>query len=135
MNILIGLLALVVLGVFISILAGCSTYKEILDEPEQKPEVITKEVIKEKIVYRDRNITIPCENITEIINITCPKYQYETANPSSREIELIRRIRFLESQTDKYFNDSDCNDELNETKVKLEDCEEELCYEWNSSWC
>ena len=118
-----GLLALVVLGVFISILAGCSTYKEILDEPEQKPEVITKEVIKEKIIYKDRNITIPC-------NITCP----ETDCPADK-LELIRRISFLESQTDKYWNNSDCFDELNTTKVKLEDCEEELCYEWNSSWC
>jgi len=110
------------------LLIGCSTYKELL--PEQEPQIIReeviKEVIKEKIIYR--NTTIPC-NITP----ECPEYNYTSS--TNRELELIRRIKFLEGQQDKFINHSDCFDDLNKTKIKLEDCEEELCYEWNSSWC
>ena len=110
------------------LLMGCSIYKEVIDEEPQM--IIEKEVIKEKIVYIDRNITIPC-------NVTCSEEDVELMNKfsSDRELELIRRLKFLEGQTDKYFNDTECRDELNETNVKLEDCEEELCDEWNSSWC
>jgi len=112
------------------LLTGCG-FEELM--PEQEKEVIEKEVIKEvikeKIVYIDRNITVPCNTTNE-----CPEYEYNYTS-SNRELELIRRLRFLESQTDKYFNDSECNWELNKSKIRLEDCEHELCYEWNSSWC
>jgi len=111
---------------FVSLLIGCSAYKEILDEEEPEPQVIEKEFIKEKIIYRNITVKEPC-------NITCPGYNY--TGSTEREIELIRRIRFLEGQQDKFINHSDCFDELNKTKVRLEECEHELCYEWNSSWC
>lgn len=112
---------LIIVLCIILFLFGCSSYK-----------VVEKEVVKERIVYLDRNITInntvPCE-----ICLPCLSYNYTST--SSRELELIRRIKFLESQTDKYFNDSECNWKLNNTEVKLEECELELCLEWNSSWC
>ena len=109
------------------LLMGCSTYKEILDQEEPKPQLI-EEVIKEKIVYIDRNITIkePC-------NITQQECNYTSS--ISRKLELIRRIQFLEGQQNKFINHSDCFDVLNKTEVKLEECEEELCDEWNISWC
>ncbi len=69
-------------------------------------------------------------NNTSYINTTT-QYNYTSSN---RELELIRRIKFLEGQQDKYFNDSECNDNLNKTEIKLEDCEDEVCM-WNNSWC
>ena len=119
------------------LLVGCSLYEETLPVEEQPtPEPIIKEVI----VYRDRNITINISpscptNITEIINITCPKYQYGSEHSTERELELIRRLKFLENNQNKYFNDSECNDDLNKTRVELNECKNELCNEWNSSWC
>jgi len=109
------------------LLMGCSTYREILDEEEPQPQIIEKEIIKEKIVYRNITIKEPC-------NLTCPECPVYTGT-KERELELIRRLKFLEGQQDKYFNDSECNDELNKTNKELEECKEELCYEWNSSWC
>jgi hypothetical protein len=46
-------------------------------------------------------------------------------------------LEFVEGYGASYecWNDSECHDELNNTTKKLKDCEEELCYEWNSSWC
>ena len=76
------------------------------------------------------NITIPC-NIT---NTTCPEYNYNYTSSTSRELELIRRISFLEGQQDKYWNYSECNWELNKSNKELKTCEEEVC-NWNSSWC
>jgi len=120
--------AIVFWGLFlvyvIIINTGCTFVKELLLEEE--PQVIEKEVIKEKIVYRDRNVTIPCDE-------TPPPTIYNGSK--ARELELIRRLKFLEGQTDKYFNDSECNDNLNKTKDRLDKCENELCVEWNSSWC
>jgi len=103
-------------------------YDEVLDK---EPEVIEKEIIKEKIVYRNITIKEPCNLTCEpcIDNLTI----YSTEVP--REIQLIKRIKFLENQQNKYFNDSECNDNLNKTEKKLDDCKEELCDEWNSSWC
>ncbi len=96
---------------------------------------------------------IECENNTIIINNTINntitifnetvKYinkecnttvRYEYKGSTNRELELIRRISFLEGQQDKYWNYSECDWELNESNKDLEYCEEELC-EWNSSWC
>jgi len=110
----------------VSVLTGCTMYDEVLDKEDPKPEVIEKEVIKEvikeKIVYRDRNITNEC-----------PVYNNNT--PRERELELIRRLRYHEEQQNLYFNDSECNWELNQSNKELEKCENELCYEWNESWC
>ncbi len=96
------------------LLIGCS--KPIEMECENKTITINntiKEIIeKEIIIYK--NITIPCN-----------KTQYEYRGNTTRELELIRRIGFLESQQDKFINHSDCFDELNKTNNKLEDCEDE----------
>ena len=114
----------------VSLLVGCSAYKELIDEePQVIEKEVIKEVIKEKIVYLVKNITIPC-NTTDVI---CPIYNN---TPRERELELIRRLRYLESQQNLYFNDSECNWELNRTKIELEDCKDELCdCEYNNSWC
>ena len=109
---------LIVLLVLI-VLIGCS--KPI--EPECQNTTITNTV--ETIKFIDRNITIPC-------NTTNNTYEYK--GTTSREIELIRRIKFLEGQQDKYWNDSECHDDLNRTEKELIDCEEVNC-EWNSTWC
>ena len=101
------------------LLIGCSK------SPEIECENITNTI--ETIKYINKTI-----NNTIYINTTCTQYNY--TGSTSRELELIRRIGYLEGQQNKYFNDSECNDNLNKTEIKLEDCEDEIC-KWNSSWC
>ena len=94
---------------------GCTKYIE-----------VEKNITIEKIIYR---------NITTIVKEECNTTFNETWDISkSRELELIRRIRFLESQQDQYWNDTECHYDLNKTTYDLDYCEEELC-KWNSSWC
>jgi hypothetical protein len=85
-----------------------------------------------------------CYNSTIIINDTIyiNKTDYikedcicNITSSKERELDLIRRLRYLEGQTDKYWNDSECHFELNKTKKRLGKCENELCDYWNSSWC
>ena len=104
-------------------------------------------------------IEIECQNITietikyinqtiiKEVNITCPE--------TLREIELIRRIKFLEGQQNKWIiNETECmvhnktEEDLEncENKIdmyerdeedledELENCTEELCG-YNSTWC
>ncbi len=104
---------------------------------------------------------IECKNIT--INNTKIEYVYNTTikevnitcDETEREMELIRRLKFLENQQDKWvINDTECmphniteeqlqtcedkidmyERDIDELEDELEDCEEELC-EYNSSWC
>lgn len=105
------------------LLIGCSK----IDEPICENNTI---VINNTI---NKTITVFNETI-KYINKTCNITQYEYKGTTSRELELIRRIKYLEGQQHLYFNDSECNWELNNTENKLKECEEELC-EWNSSWC
>ena len=72
------------------------------------------------------NDTIPCNVTGPEINISFDR---------SYTLELIRRIKFLEGQQDKYWNNSECSWELNTSNNELEECEEELCDNWNSSCC
>lgn len=72
--------------------------------------------------------------VNKTLECTESNYSSTTSSTTSKELELIRRLKFLENQQDKYFNDSECNWELNRSNVELENCEEEIC-EWNSSWC
>lgn len=90
----------------------------------------------EEIVYK--NITMPC-----------PEYVCDCSK--DRELELIRRIKFLENQQNiMIINETGCVDNdtkanyeskvdmyernIEEIEEELENCEEELC-EYNSSWC
>ena len=87
---------------------------------------IEKNITVEKIVY---------QNITTVIKEECnTTFNDKWDISKSRELDLIRRIRFLEGQQSKYWNHTECNYDLNKTTQDLDDCEEELC-EWNSSWC
>lgn len=102
---------------------------------------------REVIEYRDVVIGPACSNntIIEYINIT----KVMACNDTPEMIEvcedgtysrkyvlaLIRQLKRMERTQNLYFNDSECNDDLNKTEIKLKDCERELCYEWNSSWC
>ncbi len=117
------------------LLIGCTTLTI-----EEKESICKKECLSDGWEYGtfvginfcncfNRTITI---NNTTYINTTCTQYNY--TNSTSRELELIRRIKLLENNQDKYFNDSECNDNLNKSEIKLEDCEDEVC-KWNISWC
>ncbi len=100
-----------------------------------------------------------CYNKTITINNTIEKIVKEpyniTCDKESRELELIRRIKFLEGQQDKWIiNETECmphnkteedlencenksdmyERDIEELEDELEDCEEEVC-KWNSSWC
>ncbi len=108
---------------FTILLIGCSK----IDEPIcENNTIIINNTIKE-IQYINNTIEI---------NKTCnTTVKYEYKGTTTRELELIRRIRFLENQQDKYWNYSECDWELNESNKDLKECEEEICDNWNSSWC
>lgn len=100
-------------------------------------------------------IEIECENITinnttetiKYINVTI-KEPCNLTSSKERELELIRRIKFLEKQQDKWIiNETECmphniteeklqtcedkidmhERDIEELEEELEDCEEELC--------
>ena len=105
---------------------------------------------------------IECQNITtnntietiKYINNTIIKEVNITCNKKSRELELIRRLKFLEKQQDESINETEClihnateeklqncrnkvdmyERDIDELDEDIEDCEEELCI-WNSTWC
>jgi len=97
----------------------------------------TKEVIVERnntiyinqTIYKNNTIiinnTIPCNLSTPKINTTYDRKYV---------LSLIRQLKHYEKQQNTYFNDSECVWELNTSKIKLRECEDELC-EFNSSWC
>ncbi len=96
----------------------------------QRPQISEKNIVTNQIIYIDRNITIT-ENC--IIPITI-YYEYNYTGKLSKELELIRRIRNLEKQQDKFINHSDIFDDYNQTQIELNTCEDTMC-NWNSSWC
>ncbi len=98
------------------------------------PIIIERNITVEKIVY---NNTIEYINITTPCNITCPTLEDCPSSGFNREytLSLIRRVKFLEGRQDLYWNNSECSWELNKSNVELKECEEELCDNWNSSWC
>ncbi len=112
-------------------LVGCTTYEE---EPVPKIVEGAKIIEKEDIVNQEviNNTIYETIYIINNTNLTCSGCNY--TGTKARELELIRRIRVLESNQDKYFNDSECNDNLNKSENELVDCEDKLC-EYNSSWC
>ena len=97
-----------------------------------------KEIEVPVYINRTINNTIYIYNTTTIYfnetNITCELCsdgQYKT----SYVLGLIRQIKRMEKQQDKYFNDSNCNDDLNHTNIELDRCKEEMCLWHNISWC
>lgn len=124
---IIGLVLLLIVHSFI--LFSCSVMDNTVE--------VEKEVIVEveKIEYQDRNITLPCNTTTTLVS-NCTTYNYSSTNISkSRELDLIQRIEFLESQQSTYWNSSECCWELNQSEIRWRKAEGELCDEWNSSWC
>ena len=126
-------------------------------------------IISILLIGCSKPVEIECQNITinntvEIIkyinntiikevNITCQKYDY--GGTTSKEIELIRRIKLLENSQDEWIiNETECmphnvteedlrdceddldisEDDIDDLEDDLEDCEDELC-DINSSWC
>ena len=117
---------------------GCTRYVE-----------VEKNITIEKIVY---------QNITTTVKEECNATFNQTWDLSkSREIEFIRRIRFIENELDGCIFDEDCQDDLEDTEEDLDDCEddiddteeelddmikdlddckEELCEDYNATgWC
>ncbi len=91
----------------------------------------------------ERNITIN-RTITNTIYIT--NTTIEPCNVTEPEIDttiydrqyvlgLIRQLKHYEEQQDLYFNDSECSWKLNQSNIRREKAEEELCDNHNSSWC
>lgn len=97
---------------------------------------VTIEVEVEKIVYVDRNITVSTNNETPdcpsvAVCGECADGQYSR----NYTLGLIRQLKRYERNQDKYFNDSECIEELNQTKIKLNATVWELCHNWNVTWC
>ena len=106
---------------------------------------------------------IECKNITinntidtiKYVNVTVIKEVNITCDETLRELDLIRRIKFLEGQQNKcIINETECmphnvteedlekcedrldtyEDDIDELDDELDDCEDELC-EYNSTEC
>ncbi len=93
-----------------------------------------------RTIYNDSCIPVIINNTITInntipYNLTCPESEINTSFDRSYTLELIRRIKFLEGRQDLYWNDTECHYDLNTTEVKLKECEDVMCNEWNSSWC
>ena len=76
-------------------------------------------------IYITNTTIVPCNVTRPEINISFDR---------SYTLELIRRIKFLEGRQDLYWNNSECSWELNQSNIKRQKVEDELC-KWNSSWC
>ncbi len=97
------------------------------------------------IVYIDRNNTIyinrTITNTTTLtINNTIPCNNTEintTIYDRDYVLGMIRQLKRYEDQQDTYYNynETDCMWELNQSNIKREKAELELCVFWNMSWC
>ncbi len=79
-------------------------------------------------IYRDRvNQTVcdPC------IQQPCRTGGYSRIYVNS----LLREIKILQWNQDKFWNYSDCLVDLNNSQDNYMKAKEELCNEWNASWC
>ena len=102
-----------------------------------------------------KQIESECENITitnttiEYINTTVIREVNITCDKTARELELIRRLKFLENNQDKLImnetrcigNNSRCEDkidmylrDIDELEDDLYNCTRELC-DLNNTWC
>lgn len=80
------------------------------------------------------NNTITINNtIIEPGNVSCPEVS-STIYDRQYVLGMIRQLKYYEDMQDLSFNDTECQWELNQSNVKLNIAEEELC-NWNSSWC
>lgn len=109
--------------VFIILLIGCT--------PD--PIMIERNITINRTVYLNNTIvinnTIPCDVCANCSEIESTVYDRQYV------LGLIRQLKYYEKQQGLYFNDSECYWELNQSNFKLEKAEEELCLNWNSSWC
>ncbi len=92
--------------IFAVFILGCTRYVE-----------VEKNITIEKIVY---------QNITTVVNECNNTFNTTFDLSKSKEIEFIRRIRFLESRHDDCVFDEDCQDDLDDTEDDLDDCEDDL---------
>ncbi len=115
---------IIVVGLVL-LIVGCSN-----------PTVITINRTINHTIYKNNTIYIN-NTIIEPCNTTCPVLDDCPASGFNREytLSLIRRVKFMEGQQDLYWNNTECYYDLNWTEVKLEECEDIMCNEWNSSWC
>ena len=96
------------------------------------PIIIERNITINRTTYVNNTIyindTIPC-------NLTCHEPEIDTTiYDRDYVLSLIRQLKHYEKQQDKYWNDSECHDDLNRTEFKLEECEDELC-DYNLTWC
>ena len=120
--IMIGLIIAAIVIFIIGIFIGGNINKE----PEVKecpvPEVKEcKEVICPGPEIITRNVTIYKE-----VNTTCQ---------GSYVLGLIKQIKRCEANQENYWNSSICYYDLNQSNIELRQCKEEMCDEYNSSWC
>lgn len=118
-------------------LVGCSSYQPyVVYETIEKNicENNTIYIVNETIRYINLTETVYVNNDTIYINDTEPCVN-NTINTiivnqsnSSYIIGLIKQIKRLEKQQDKYYNSniSDCVDDLNSCSVELEDLKEKI---------
>ncbi len=115
--------SLVVIIVIIVNIDGCTT-------------IIERNITRNITINRTINNTIYIYNTTiEQCNITCKNCPPCSEYNRDYVLSLIRQLKRLEENQDKYWNNTECYDDLNHTDIELKECKAELCNEWNSSWC
>ena len=112
----------IVMFIIILLLVGCTP----------NPIIIERNITVEKIVY---NNSIICINNT-ICNTTCPEPEINTTiYDRDYVLGLIRQLKYYESRQDKYWNNTECKWELNQSNIEKDKAIYELCIYWNISWC
>jgi len=116
------MLIIITIYILIGLLGACT--KDVITERNNP--IYINNTINNTITI---NSTMPCEELS--VCESCNECEYNR----NYVLSLIRQLKHYEKQQDKYFNDSDCNDDLNHTNIELDRCKQELCISWNSSWC
>lgn len=116
-----------ILVILVLLLIGCTPNPIIIE----RNITVNRTVYVNQTIYVNNTIyindTVPC-------NITEPEID-TTIYDRSYVLSLIRQLKYYEKQQDKYLiNNSDCDWELNQSNIKREKAEIELC-QWNISWC
>jgi len=123
-----------IIGLIVLLLiAGCS--QPIVINPDWACNITYNNT---KILYINRTVneTIYLHNNTECLCDPCIQQPCKTGGYSRTYVNSLKRdIRVLQKNQDNFWNYSDCQWDLNNTKKKYNQAVFELCETWNASWC
>jgi len=97
--------------------------------------VINNTIEVEKIINNTIEVPGDCNITTRTIIVQNNSNCSSPDNYSYNRFALIRQLKRCEANEVLYSNHSDCFTELNSTSIDLQECEDYVCREFNSSWC